>query len=75
MSKRSFLLIKYTKSKSDFTYFWVEFESDYKSTKTVNILTCKNVKIATVNADFANAMKTEGTGITKDGKVINFGGK
>ncbi|RIA91585.1 hypothetical protein C1645_875354 [Glomus cerebriforme] len=60
-------------SNSKFTYYWVEFESDYKSTKTVNILTCDGVKITTVNLDFANAMKIEGTGVTKDGRVLNLG--
>lgn len=62
-------------SKSEFTYYWVAFESDYKSTKTVDVKTCKGKLIATVNSEFANSMKTEGSGITKTGRVINLSGK
>src|SRR4051794_13769656 len=52
--------------KSDFTFFWVEFENDFKSTKTVDIKTCNGKKLATVNKGFADAMKIEGTGVAKD---------
>ncbi|CAG8499524.1 6668_t:CDS:2, partial [Funneliformis mosseae] len=58
--------------KSEFTFFWVESESDFKSTKTVDIKSCNGKKLATVNKDFADAMKLEGTGITKDDRVFNL---
>ncbi|GBB83547.1 hypothetical protein RclHR1_10240008 [Rhizophagus clarus] len=60
-------------SKSAFTYYWDEFESDHKGTKTADIKTCNNKFIVTVLLDFANALKIEGTGITKTNRVLNFG--
>ncbi|RGB26255.1 hypothetical protein C1646_674949 [Rhizophagus diaphanus] len=70
--RQSFNPAKNISSKSEFTYYWVTFENDFKSTKTVDVKTCKGKLIATVNLDFANDMKTEGTGITKSGRVINL---
>ncbi|CAG8441701.1 10085_t:CDS:2 [Funneliformis caledonium] len=64
---------KLLSSKSVFTYYWVSFESDHKSSRQVTIRTCDKKPIATVNKDFAIEMKTEGTGVSKSGKVFNFG--
>jgi hypothetical protein len=73
--RQSFKPTQTISSKSAFTYYWIEFESGYKSTKTVDIKSCQNKPIVTVNLDFAKAMKTEGTGITKTGRVLNLGGR
>jgi len=60
---------------SDFTYFWVAYESDFKSTKKTDIKTCGKKTIETVDSDFAKSLRIEGSGITKSGKVINLGGE
>ena len=66
---------KLISSNTKFTYYWVSFESDFKSSRQVTIRTCSKKPIATVNRDFAIEMKLEGSGVSKSGKVFNLGGK
>ncbi|CAI2162666.1 6952_t:CDS:2 [Funneliformis geosporum] len=73
LEKRAANKGKLLSSKAEFTYYWVVYESDYKSSNQVTIRTCDKKPIATVNRDFAIEMKTEGTGVSKSGKVLNFG--
>src|SRR5438034_11718157 len=66
---------KLISNKSAFTYYWVASEEDSKSTGKVTIKNCKKQTIATVNRNFANEMKTEGSGVSNSGDVFNFDGK
>jgi len=64
---------KLISDKSKLTYYWVAFESLHKSGPTVTIKTCRGKPLATVLRSFAVEMKTEGTGVAKNGRVFNFG--
>jgi hypothetical protein len=57
------------------TYYFLVFEEDQKPGPTVTIRSCKKKPLATVLRSFAEKMKTEGSGYSKDGKIYNFDGK
>jgi len=75
LEKRATPRGKLISNKSAFTYYWIAFEADRKTTATVTLKDCKKKTVATVNRDFAIEMKTEGTGVGKSGSVFNFDGK
>jgi len=58
-----------------FTYYWVSFEGDFKSqTKNrVTLKTCDKQILGRVDPKFAEALRTEGTGVAKDGSMFNLG--
>lgn len=64
---------KLQSKKSELTYYWIAFETLHKPGPTVTIKTCNNKPLAKVLRSFAEEMKTEGTGVSKAGKVFNFG--
>lgn len=54
------------------TYYFLALEADEKPGPTVTIRNCNKKTVATVLRSFAEKMKTEGSGRSKDGKVFNF---
>lgn len=56
-----------------FTQYWVTSESDFKSGGKTTIRTCDGQPLATVNTAFAQAMRTEGTGLANGGTMFNLG--
>ncbi|KAI9249898.1 hypothetical protein BY458DRAFT_525333 [Sporodiniella umbellata] len=64
---------KKLQSQSAFTYYWIAQPNDYKSGKKVAVKTCKGDTIASVSADYADALVMEGTGVVGS-KIVNLGG-
>jgi len=65
--------LRLIKKNAALTYYWVVFESDYPGPRNVQLKSCSRKNIAVVNARFAKDIQLEGTGILKDGRVVNIG--
>jgi len=73
--KPKFKTLPADKKNVKFTYYWVSFEDDFKSqTKNrVTLETCDKQILGRVDPKFAEALRTEGTGVAKDGSMFNLG--
>ncbi|KIG18911.1 hypothetical protein DB30_06522 [Enhygromyxa salina] len=58
----------------DLTYYWVSYEGDFDPPADTDIGTCDGQTIATVPANFASALKLEGSGKLLDDRIVNIGG-
>jgi 3D (Asp-Asp-Asp) domain-containing protein len=56
------------------TYYWVTAEDDYPGTPDTELYDSDCAVLATVTADFADALALEGTGRLSDGRVLNYWG-
>ncbi len=54
------------------TYYWIAFEKFFPGAPSVPILDVKGRTIAMVSEDFARSVTMEGTGVLRDGRVINL---
>lgn len=64
---------KKLQSSAAFTYYWIAQADDYTGGKKVPIKTCSGKTIAKVNANYADALVMEGTGIVGN-DIVNLGG-
>lgn len=59
---------------SRLTYYWLAHEPEHApNTPLVSVQTCAGVALAEVPASFAKALRLEGSGKLRDGRVLNIG--
>lgn len=56
------------------TYYWVAEESRHQGTRSVRLLDPSGAELARVSRSFARALRMEGTGRLRDGRVLNWAG-
>jgi 3D (Asp-Asp-Asp) domain-containing protein len=54
------------------TYYWIVFEADFPGRPEVPLFDVKGKALAVVPAEFARRISMEGTGVLRDGRVINL---
>ena len=58
----------------ELTYYWVASEGDYSGDADTDLYDPECAVLATVSADFADAIALEGTGRLLDGRLLNVAG-
>lgn len=58
----------------ELTYYWVAYQGDYAGAADTDLFDPDCAVLATVSADFADAIELEGTGRLVDGRLLNVAG-
>ncbi len=54
------------------TYYWIVFEADFPGRPEVPLFDSKGKSLALVTTEFARRVSMEGTGVLRDGRVVNL---
>lgn len=54
------------------TYYWIVFEADFSGRPEVPLYDMKGRALAVVTTEFARRVSMEGTGVLRDGRVLNL---
>jgi len=65
---------RFGSSRGDFklTYYWIVFEDDFQGRPSVPLYNVKHKVLAVVSETFASRVSMEGTGVLRDGRVVNL---
>jgi len=61
-----------TVGKFKLTYYWIVFEKEFPGRPSVPLYTVKGKVITVVTEQFAERVSMEGTGVLRDGRVVNL---
>lgn len=60
-------------SNSIVTFYWTLDQNDFTGVLNTQLKTCQGQTLATVELAFAQAIRIEGSGLLRDGRLINLG--